>query len=240
MSLHTAGPKSAASSAQTAAGSPSGSTINWVAPGGGGGTTASMSGSTRSVYLLLTNCGFTIDGAATIVGIVASITRSWTGTGGSPTAGTDYSVKLLLASTPTGTDKSAGAQWTGAASYGGPSDLWGTTPLYSDVNGSGFGVGIAGQANGSGSSTLTVSVASLTVYYTLPDGVDSFAAAMASMGGDQAAMRPPPPYTAVPYRCLDKRLWLPGPRRLVYAQTRRLVYAQTRRPRHATLVGAAA
>ena len=90
-------------------------------------------------YLCATNFGASIPSDATINGVEVKIYKRDTGLGT-----TDMNIKLLKGSVPVGTS-SIPVAWSNtitAATYGGPSDLWGTTLTPSDVNSVTFGVGL--------------------------------------------------------------------------------------------------
>ncbi|HTI91732.1 MAG TPA: T9SS type A sorting domain-containing protein [Puia sp.] len=105
---------------------------------------------TTTDYLTVTNLGLAIPSTNTICGVVVTINRrnfSLLSLGSS--AVTDNSILLVKGGTRVGTDHAAGAvSWPGssaAASYGGVSDLWGTTLTPADVNAGNFGVAISAK-----------------------------------------------------------------------------------------------
>ncbi len=94
-------------------------------------------------YLKATNFGFNIPGTADILGIQVTIGRY--GQNGNIN---DYSVRLVKNGSVTGTDLASPDNWPSpeaAASYGGPSNLWGTTWSPSEINSSLFGVVLSAQ-----------------------------------------------------------------------------------------------
>lgn len=103
-----------------------------------------------------------IPGGATIDGIVVEIKKS-----GTSLAISDFKVQLLKAGTGTGDNKAAGGSWPTSltySTYGGSSDLWGTTWTVSDVNDINFGVLLV--ANSTPGGTANVDHMRITVYYT--------------------------------------------------------------------------
>lgn len=101
-----------------------------------------------SNILAVSNFGFALPSDATVKGIVAQIFRYQDeGTFGAGVAQVrDNNVLILQGGLTTGTDHTTGLQWptSGAyQTYGNPTDLWGTSWTAADINGSGFGVGIA-------------------------------------------------------------------------------------------------
>ena len=113
---------------------------------------------------------------ATVTGVEAIV--EWNESGGTTGSVTDTLAKLVKAGTVAGTSQSTGtALWDSAASnyqarfttYGGATNLWGTTLTVSDVTNANFGVEL--QVTGDGVNTVQVAVDTvlLKVYYTTPD-----------------------------------------------------------------------
>ena len=115
-------------------------------------------------YLKATAFGFAIPSGATIDGIQLGVLRASDG----PV--TDNAVRLVKAGTVQSTDRSASDPWpaSGWITYGGPTDLWGGTWAYSDINNSGFGAALS--AVPVFETTAKVDFMQLTVYYTLASG----------------------------------------------------------------------
>lgn len=115
-------------------------------------------------YAKGTNCGFSIPANATITGVVVDVKIK------SGTTGAQFnSVKLCKAGTITGTSQSGGESiptTEGVQSYGSSSNLWGTTLTPSDVNNSGFGVGVSVIGNASG-QTVSLNDIAITIHYTV-------------------------------------------------------------------------
>ncbi len=147
-------------------------------------------------YLKLTNYGFSVPAGATINGIAASIYEKGNSATNSdilpPPYGDvswgqsvqDFSVKLYKGGTITGADRALGSNWpnvASAVSYGGTTDLWGTTWTAADINGSGFGIGISANltvftSNPHVPTTTAIAAvyyAQITVYYTTTTGTSS-------------------------------------------------------------------
>lgn len=152
-------------------------TVAWSSPNqiaSGNNTAASSTPAAQSHYLKATSFGFALPPAATIVGIELRVTHS---TGHAP-AGQDASVKLVKAGGITGNDRSAGVIWPSdptVATFGSPTDLWGTTWTPSDINASNFGAVIS--ANIFQSSVIAVNLMNITVYYTTQGGGQGIAIA---------------------------------------------------------------
>lgn len=159
----------------TAAQTASGGTVQWSNPNaikksdGNPAEIVSPGGSPTTYLLNATNFGFNVPAGATINGIRAKILRF-----GIPGVQvTDATVQLLKAGSPVGSNKASGTAWPSPeayATYGSSSDLWGTTWSVSDVNGSGFGVGIAAQLPGQVGLVGGVDFVQITVYYTAGAG----------------------------------------------------------------------
>mgnify|MGYP000025146974 CR=1 FL=1 len=129
-------------------------------------TTATASGVLRTTnYLQLF---FTHGLAAGDVGVgVAIRIRRFATDGDDVGTITDSVVKLIKNGTIVGTNKSAGAAWplgAGAwsSTFGGASDLWGTTFTGEDA----IGVAISGNFPGSANDDAYVTAAEATFYYT--------------------------------------------------------------------------
>lgn len=119
-----------------------------------------------SQQLWVTNFGFTVTGGATIDGVLVEIERSVSGAGNV----TDDGLHLLRAGVEVGSDKKdVVTSWPGSdtiASYGGASDLWGTTWTDTQINASTFGVSLAAQETGVDLATAQVDHIRITVYYS--------------------------------------------------------------------------
>jgi hypothetical protein len=148
---------------------------------------ASSNTSEATEYLKLTNFGFAIPAGATINGIGVSIYK-WGATYSGYHLGSywstsvlDNSVKLYKAGSIIGSEHAASSAWPNSPagrSYGGSADLWGTSWGVSDINNSGFGIGISANLAivSSGFQVATYSYvynAAITVYYTTSSGSSS-------------------------------------------------------------------
>lgn len=117
-------------------------------------------------YLKGTGLGFAVPSDATIDGIVLEVERRATGSG---SATTDSSVRLLKAGSPTGQNKASGAVWPttdGTATYGSPTDLWGTTWTPAEVNAGDFGAVLSATNPSAANAALRVDFLRVTVHYT--------------------------------------------------------------------------
>lgn len=138
-------------------------------------TTAVVSFAVGSHYLKATNFGFSIPSGATINGITAVFTRC-----GSGVPCQDTGVKIVKGGTITGTDQKSGTYWSSAGTmrddtYGGATNLWGTTWTDTDINNSGFGI-VLSCASSSFKSTTTPRVDSVTLTIDYTAGGASFIA----------------------------------------------------------------
>jgi len=141
------------------------------------GLKASASSSTTSNqishYLKMTGCNLSIPSNSTITGVRVDFYRDWQDSGFG-TAVSDNAVRLVTANTIQTTDRS-GQSWGGAGAanwgtYGGATDLWGSTLTPSSVNASNFGVAIAASIpaqNTWGTDTAEIDSTHITVYYTI-------------------------------------------------------------------------
>lgn len=138
--------------------------------------------STNNSVLELTGFGFSIPTGATILGVQVQFdVLQYGGTTGNVR---DSLVKLVKGGNRVGTDYATGTNWTGSAStltYGGFTDLWGTTLTVADVNASNFGVSIRVRNTTGGDRTAGVdAVRMLVVYQALDAAYLSYAASTVS------------------------------------------------------------
>lgn len=119
-------------------------------------------GANNSHYLKLTNFGFSIPSGNTISGIQVSVEKH----AQDAASVFDAVVSLVKGGSVTGNNKAdAVTDWPlsdTVINYGGSSDLWGTTWLYSDINDSTFGIVISANI---AHSTASVDVVTITVTY---------------------------------------------------------------------------
>jgi Tfp pilus assembly protein PilX len=139
----------------------SGQTGRWTRDSG---STQSSGMSTKSVASAgATSLTWTQSGINRSAAVVAAF---------APVAGsdlTDEDVYLLKAGSPVGTDHAGSSAWTTSdttVTYGGSTDMWGTTWSLSEVNASTFGVRFkAHNPSTTASNTASVDYVSVTVYY---------------------------------------------------------------------------
>lgn len=121
--------------------------------------------STTSNYLKATNFGFNIPSGATIDGITVDI-RRWKAGGSGQIR--DSVVRLVKAGTVVGDNKSSSTTLPTSevtATFGGSTDLWGTTWSASDINNTNFGVVYALERQAQNSAGA-VDWITITVDYT--------------------------------------------------------------------------
>lgn len=132
---------------------------------------------TNTNYLTGTNYNFnTIPNNATIIGITASIRRRADGDNIR-----DNSIRLIKSGVIVGDDKSAGAQWStnnsfNIVSFGGSSDLWGTTWTVAQVKDAGFGFAVSARSTTNGDRNLGVDYIQISVTYTVPGSINWYTA----------------------------------------------------------------
>lgn len=152
-------------------------TVVWTNPGditasGGGASSCVPLNTEVTHYLKGTNCGFTIPGTATILGIKVEIRKQISGA--VTKTATDSAVRIVKADGTIGTaDKSSTTPWPSTfqySVYGGPTDLWGLTWTPTQINDADFGAVISAIAADSGAdgSSLQVDHIRVSIYYTVP------------------------------------------------------------------------
>lgn len=107
-----------------------------------------VSGETQ--FLTATDCGFSIPLTATICGITVELEKS-AGNIGVFTSVTDHNLQLLKGGTAVGNNLAADGDWPGGDqyySYGGSSELWGTTWTPAEINDDDFGLRFSASING--------------------------------------------------------------------------------------------
>lgn len=147
-------------------------TLVWSSPNQiatGNVTDALPSGASQQThYLKATNFSLAVPSGATIIGIQLGVTRF---AGPGPVA-QDAAIKLVKAGTIQATNRSLSGAWSSAgytvATYGGPTDLWGTTWTPTDINNSGFGAVVSALSLSNG--TIAVRLVQITVFFTLASG----------------------------------------------------------------------
>lgn len=144
-------------------------TFNWanasgITAEGGGSASVGLGNGQTSIYLVATGFGFSVPAGATINGVLVEWKRSADRSGIS-----DAAVRLVKGGAVGSTDRSAAGSWPTTLayqSYGGASDLWGTTLTPDDVNASAFGAAIRAQCAVSTGPTASVDYVRVTVYYS--------------------------------------------------------------------------
>lgn len=130
-------------------------------------TRSALASGNRSHYLVATNFGFSLPDTARIDGIEVLVERSVAG--GSVV---DYQVRVLQAGNLQPGIEALPDAWPTSdqeASYGGPSELWGSTTWKpSDVGAPDFGVALAVE-HASGSPTPRVDSVQVRLYYSNPE-----------------------------------------------------------------------
>ena len=152
-------------------------------------------GNNTSHYLKVTNFGFAISGYATIEGIEVKVDRRENTV---PLKVFDNSIRLVQDGTPSGDDRSAGAEWPSSdtndyESYGNSTDLWGLTWEPDDINSSDFGVAISAVLDGSAARNAMVDHIQITVHYSVPEYYLTMVASPPA-GGDATDETKTPPY----------------------------------------------
>lgn len=103
--------------------------------------------SANTYYLKITGFNFSIPAASSICGVSVEVESRATGVI-LTAAVKDNEVRLVKGGVITGNNYAKAADWPssdGVTSYGGTSDLWGTTLTPADVNSSGFGIAISAR-----------------------------------------------------------------------------------------------
>lgn len=134
--------------------------------------TITLAGGASSQYLKGISFGFSIPGGATINGIVVEVEKTDSG----EEYVRDQEVKLYKNNTLVGTNKAdTVSSWPATdtyKTYGGSTDLWGTTWTDTDINAAGFGIGFKVINNSVKFSALQAKVdhIRITIYYTTGSG----------------------------------------------------------------------
>ena len=129
-----------------------------------------LSGNTH--YLKASSFGFSIPSQAVICGIEVEIEKSASNISLLATV-EDNVVRLMKGGSIVGSNYATGANWTNSDAYytyGGPSDLWGTSWTAADINANGFGLAFSARINGIISllPIARVDHFQITVYYIIP------------------------------------------------------------------------
>lgn len=124
-------------------------------------------GGINTHYLEGTNFNFLIPSEATILGIQVEWERKANCAAGCTQ---DSRVRIIKGGVVGSTEKSAAAGWQNTeafVSFGGASDLWGTTWTAADINASNFGAAIA-PIGASGGAVTSVDSVRITITYSTP------------------------------------------------------------------------
>jgi hypothetical protein len=149
---------------------------------------AAIAGNGISPNLDATGFGFTIPTGSLISGIRVTVERRADGS-----AIDDDDVFLLKAGAPVGSDKASGTDYTTSTSdetmtYGGSSDLWGTTWTAEELNASNFGFRLRTDSDTSSARNAFIDHISIRIYYTPPPDTSIGTAAQnaeeVNVGGD--------------------------------------------------------
>lgn len=133
----------------------------------GSDATASISGGGQSPNLDVTDFDFALPAGSNVLGIRAEIERSASNSNSIE----DYDVYLLKNGSASGSDKASSTDWTTSDStrtYGGSSDLWGTTWTDAQVSASNFGVRLKARNLNGSTRTARVDHVEMTVWYQPP------------------------------------------------------------------------
>jgi len=154
---------------------------------------SSPSGNITSEYLQGRNFNFAIPTNAIIQGIQVSIERYTSGV--TPPFNRDNEVRLLKAGVISGTNKANTTDdWPtseGIATYGGVSDLWGTTWTPADINHANFGVALSVRNHNTTPGrprTAYVDNIQITVTYSVPTSTTLLVSDAAGVYGDDVSL----------------------------------------------------
>lgn len=117
--------------------------------------------------------GFSIPSNAVINGILVEVERYYTSSGAGTV--TDQDITLLDQNgVQSGTIKNPGLAWPASdagtyQSYGGPTDLWGSTIAYSQINDPDFGIAYSAKTSNTNGNTwnLYIDHVRITIYYSI-------------------------------------------------------------------------
>ncbi len=124
------------------------------------------SANSTSHYLRAGTYGFSIPGGATVDGIIVQVKKK---ASTSNDVCKDYRVDLTKTGLEIGANKAQPGYWNDTLqwyTYGGPTDLWGSTWSAADINNTGFGASISVTDEGySPPNTCNIDAVKITVYY---------------------------------------------------------------------------
>ena len=149
---------------------------------------STIAANAQSPNLDATGFGFTVPTGSTINGIRATVERS----ASAEDTLDDHDVLLLKAGAPVGSDKAVGGDHYDTSdetvSYGGSTDVWGSTWTAEEVNASNFGLRFKVDSDSGSSRTANVDHISIRIYYTPPPdtsiGTGAQSVLQANVGGD--------------------------------------------------------
>jgi hypothetical protein len=176
VTAQTAGPNNAGAGSNLA----TTGTINWVNPGNiladdVSYATVSLSGGQVTRYLYGSSYGFSIPAGSVINGISVAIRRQIASSAGARRV-RDASVRLVKAGAVVGNNYAyTTTDWPTSMTqitYGGATDLWGTTWTSADINATTFGVALSGVANAG--PNASIDDMQITVYFTPPPTISGF------------------------------------------------------------------
>ncbi len=155
----------------------SGGTVSWATPSDANEsdnvyTTHTVSTTAANMpYLNTSGYGFNIPSNATIKGITVVVEKKYTG--GSTGNVRDNTVQLMKAGSRVGSNLAVtGTNWSSTdtnVTYGGNTNLWGTTWTPAEINDSAFGVSVRAVGNGTGANRVAnIDNVRITVSYIAP------------------------------------------------------------------------
>ena len=132
---------------------------------------AMAAGDLTSQILRCTNFGFSLPATSTIDGVELRLERKGTQT---LTGVTESVVQVVVGGSPEGDDQGTNDTWpTSDASitFGGPSNLWGTTLTQAEVEATGFGWQFRAfnQSWFTQGETASIDIAEMRIFFTAPD-----------------------------------------------------------------------
>jgi hypothetical protein len=166
---NTVGPNNPSASSQTTTGKPSWSNLSNAYSSNNSYATVFLGGTGDTEDARYTGFSFSLGGGVTSIdGITVEIERNTTDSFG--TKAVDSRVYLTKNGTATvGSNKADATAWPTSdtyATYGGASDLWGTTWSQAEIESANFGLILAAKGNGAFSPTASVDHVRITVDHT--------------------------------------------------------------------------
>ena len=130
-------------------------------------TNAGAAGLGTSHYLAALGFGFSVPSNATVTGI----TVTWERQASVADVWSDNEVRATKNGVVDGADRALPSAWPAmeaSVSYGGPSDLWGTSWSPADINNAAFGAALSVRRDQTGVTLAKVDHVTITVHYTVP------------------------------------------------------------------------